>query len=229
MQYQSKEGTLMRRNLIMIASSAALLIVLAACGTPTGDGPEPIDTTLPQAPETTAPSPTTTAPAETSTTAPPVTTTTAPTSSTTAPTTTSTSTRSVVHEAEGSGCTPGPGKLPDGEWFGYVVTTKANEIEFDLACWFSGDAAIRASKEDGQESPPPNDYYVRNLNKLTRLLSVNGKTEVIWYPEVGDPTSEATTTYADWLAQIEKRELMLGIWVEIEGGTVVEVQEQWIP
>jgi hypothetical protein len=228
MQCQNKERNPMRSNLTMIASSAALLMVLAACGSPTGDGPEPIDTTLPQSPETTTPSPTTTAPAETTTMALPLTSTTAPTSSTTAPNTT-TSTRSVVYEAEGSGCTPGPGKLPDGEWFGYVVTTKANEIEFDLACWFSGDAAIRASKEDGQESPPPNDYYVRNINKLTRPLSVNGKTEVVWYPEVGDPTSEGTTTYEDWLAQIEKRELMLGIWVEIEGGTVVEVHEQWTP
>lgn len=188
----------MRENRMVIATTA-LLMVLAACGSPSGEGPGRNDSTSTTGVTTTVPS------------------------------TTSTSVSSVVDEAGGSGCTPGPGQLPDGEWFGYAVAITPDEIEFDLACWFSGDAAATAASEDGEESPPPNDYYIRNTNDLTRPLRVSDTAEVVWYPQVGDPSSETTTAYEDWVSQINERGFMLGIWVEVEGGRVVEVEEQWVP
>lgn len=131
--------------------------------------------------------------------------------------------------AEGSGCIPGPGALPDGEWFGFVVATDDAELEFDLACWFTGDAAVEAADEDGEESPPPNDYYVRNANETLRTVSVAADTEVTWYPEVGDPGSETSLDYPEWVARREQRGLDLGVWLDVEHGAIVEIREQWVP
>lgn len=196
---------------------ATLALALTACTATTTDTTEPPDTTVTTvAPTTTTPEPTTTSTAETTTTS--------------AAQTTTTTSGSVLDEAEGSGCSPGEGDLPDGEWYGGVADVEGNTIDFDLACWFSGDAAARAAAEDGEESPPPNDYYVRNENPTVRPLSVEDNVEVVWYPELGDPTSEATTTFADWVDGLSDRgEFIPGIWVEIEDGAVVRIHEQWVP
>lgn len=208
-----------------IALAMALAVALAACGSGQADGPdttEPMETTT-----TAAPEPTSTTPRPAPTTSTPTTT------STTGPATTTTARSSVYDQAGGSGCTPGPGKLPDGEWFGFVVDADDEEIEFDLACWFSGDAAARAAAEDGEESPPPNDYYIRNRNDLKRMLEVAGAAEVVWYPQLGDPSSETTTTYQRWVLGVEERDvdrdLLPMVWVEVKDGVVVKVQEQWVP
>ena len=172
--------------------------------------------------------PSTTDPSSSTTAVPHQTTTSSITSNTTVPATTTTLSP-VVDEAEGSGCTPGPGDLPDGEWFGYLAGTSANTVEFDLACWFVGEAAARAAQEDGAESPPPNDYHVRNLNPGIRSLNVADGALVVWYPKLGDPASEATVPYADWLLGVEGRGSIPGVWLEVEGGQVSAIQEQWVP
>lgn len=157
----------------------------------------------------------------------------APGTSTTSPDTTqpsppTTTDSAVVDEAEGSGCTPGPGELGNGDWFGNVTATTDTTVEFDLACWFTGDAAARAAAEDGEESPPPNDYYVRNVNETLRTLEVSSGAQVIWYPQ-GGPTGESTTSYPDWIQGVEERGFMFGVWLEVEDGTVVSIHEQWVP
>ncbi len=151
-----------------------------------------------------------------------------------APTTTeapedTTTTTASLDGAEGSGCAPGPGALPDGTWFGFVTVADAEEIQFDLACWFTGDAAAKAAAEDGEESPPPNDYYVRNSNETIREVPVAGGTEVTWYPNIGDPTTETTIDYSTWLTEADERDFMPGVWIEIKAGEVVEIAEQWVP
>jgi hypothetical protein len=135
----------------------------------------------------------------------------------------------VEDEAEGSGCSPGSGTLADGEWFGYIVANTASDIDFDLACWFTGPAATRAAAEDGEESPPPNDFYVRNINPSLRAQKVTAGADVIWYPEPGDPTSEASTTYANWIVASQGRELVPGVWLTIQNGEVTRIHEQWVP
>jgi hypothetical protein len=193
-----------------------LAVSLTACASTTSDTTEPTDTTV--APTTTSAEATTT------------TTTTAPETTTTAPAATTTTLGSVLDEAEGSGCTPGEGDLPDGEWYGGVIEAEGDTIGFDLACWFTGDAATLAAAEDGEESPPPNDYYVRNVNPAVRTITVGADVEVVWYPEFGDPSSEATTTFTEWIAALSDRgEFIPGIWLEIEDGEVVSIQEQWVP
>ncbi len=108
-----------------------------------------------------------------------------------------------------------------------VVSTSPSGIEFDLACWFTGEAAVVAAAEDGAE-PPPNDYYVRNENPQIRSLSVSAETEVIWYP-TGDPASEVMVTFADWVEGVNSRGLFFGVWLEIIDGEVFRLREQWVP
>ena len=169
---------------------------------------------------------TTTSPASTTTTAAATTTTTvAVTTTVAAPTTTVTAD---TLAADGSGCTPGPGALPDGRWYGLVDSYYAQGIAFDLACWFSGEAAIAASAEDGEESPPPNDYYVRNENTQLRDLPVDPATPVLWYLG-GDPNDFEEGVLSDWIEHLDTMSFRFGIWVTIEEGQVTEIEEQWVP
>jgi hypothetical protein len=166
----------------------------------------------------------------------PAVTTTAPTSSTLASSTSATTqvttttppTMTQPDGPSGSGCTPGDAvALPEGEWYGLVVTASASAIEFDLACWFTGDAAVEAAAEDGEE-PPPNDYYVRNDNPQLRSIPVSPDVEVIWYP-TGDPTSEVTVTFAEWVDGVIGRGLLFGVWIDVIDGEVFSMREQWVP
>lgn len=205
----------MRKVLALLAT----YVVLVSCsGNGTSDG----STTTFEDRDTT----TSAAEPNVTTTAPTSTTTTPPTTTTTPPPTTTTSTGQLG--PEGSGCTPGPGDLPDGDWYGEVVDFDETGISFDLACWFSGDAATAAAAEDGEESPPPNDYYVRNQNTQTRELDVASSAEVTWYSS-GDPNDEHQGTFAEWAAYVEERGFMLGIWVTVANGQVTGILEQWVP
>ena len=130
--------------------------------------------------------------------------------------------------AEGSGCTPGDGTLPDGEWFGFVTSRSESSLEFDLACSFSGDAAIQASAEDGEESPPPKDYYIRNTNPATREVAVGEVVEVTFYPD-GDPNNVSEIDYDDWAGMVATRGFEWGVWLDIENGAIAEIHEQWVP
>jgi hypothetical protein len=196
----------MRRLLLAVT----ILGLLAACS---GDGGDA--TTTSEAPGTT----TTSEQATTTTTLLPTTTTIPPSTS---------STEADPLAPEGSGCTPETAELPDGEWYGQVDDFDATGISFDLACWFTGEAADVAADEDGEESPPPNDYYVRNENDEVRLLTVTVDTPVTWYPS-GDPNDVVDGTFADWTEYLESQEFRLGIWVTVLGGQVTEIVEQWVP
>jgi hypothetical protein len=205
-----------RRTLVTAVSLLAAL--LASCGG-AAESPDPSSTTttttspVADSPSTTVGETTTLQPATTST----------PPSGTSPPT-------SATHDgASGSGCSPGDSvTLPEGEWFGFVESTSASGIEFDLACWFAGQAAIDAAAEDGEESPPPNDYYVRNDNPTIRSLDVSSDTEVTWYP-TGDPASEAVVTFEEWAEDVVGRGFMFGVWLAVIDGEVFEIREQWVP
>jgi hypothetical protein len=79
------------------------------------------------------------------------------------------------------------------------------------------------------ESPPPNDYYVRNENETLRTVSVPTSAEVVWYPQFGDPSSEESTTYPDWLDGLKERDFGVGVWLDIDSGEIVRINEQLVP
>lgn len=136
---------------------------------------------------------------------------------------------SVVELALGSGCVPGATELPDGIWFGFLDEVSETTVAFDLACWFSGAPAAEAAAQDGEESPPPNDYYVRNSTELDRTLQVAAGTEVVWLPDLGDPATVARIDYPSWLVERAERESQPGVWVTTTGGAVTLIEEQYVP
>lgn len=134
----------------------------------------------------------------------------------------------VMDEAQGSGCTPGSETLPDGEWFGYVDSTSSADVEFDLACWFTGTPAAEAAAEDGEESPPPNDYYIRNISTETRTVPVSAAVGISALVDAGGPDLESVS-YADWSAGWAGLDYQPGVWITIEGGAIVDITEQYVP
>lgn len=136
--------------------------------------------------------------------------------------------------ADGAGCSPPPGDdLPDGRWFGFVEDaeggTVLDNVAFDLACWFTGEAAVVAAAEDGEESPPPNDFHIRNANETLRRLPVDPAAVVNWLPQPGDPATAETVAWLDWLAARADRAFLPGVWLDIEQGVIVAIEEQYVP
>ncbi len=193
------------RRILLVAVSVGAGLIVAACSSQ-GGGPT----------TTTADTTTTTIQDTTTTTA-------SPPTSANPPTDTN-------DLASGSGCKPGSeGGLPDGEWYGYLADVSSSEVEFDLACWFSGDAAVTAASEDGAESPPPNDYYIRNQSEALRSLAVDGSAEVEYLANGGDPNSATTTSYEEWHAEWEIDGFSPGYWLTIEDGQVTRIIQQYVP
>ena len=137
---------------------------------------------------------------------------------------------SINDRASGAGCTPSmTDGLPDGRWFGYVTPLDGAQVSFDLACWFTGRAAADAATEDGDESPPPNDYHIRNTSDRLRTLTVERSAEVFWLPEPGDPASILHVTYDEWRAEQPARSYRPGVWLTVGDGQVLTLEEQYQP
>ncbi len=163
------------------------------------------------------------------TTVPPTTEATTTTASTTTTTAATTTTIDVNALAEGSGCTPGSSTLPDGHWFGLVDSVDGTSVTFDLACWFTGDPAAVAAAQDGEESPPPNDYYIRNVNPMLRTIPVASLAEVAWMPNPGDPSTVEVIGFPEWVTNRLSRSYQPPVWLNIEGGEIISIEEQYIP
>lgn len=132
--------------------------------------------------------------------------------------------------AAGSGCMPGPGELPDGEWFGYAVEIEADSIRFDLACFYFGDIAQEKAEEAGQEAP--NDFFIINDNPELRTVEVSGDTPA--WSITGDPTEGLEQlSFEEWPLDQPTYTPCPGefcsVWLEIEDGRVVQIVEQYLP
>jgi hypothetical protein len=64
--------------------------------------------------------------------------------------------------------------LADGRHPVFLKTVDPTQrtITFDLIQLYTGDDATREPAKDHQESPLPNDYYIRNVNPKLRTLPV---------------------------------------------------------
>jgi hypothetical protein len=130
------------------------------------------------------------------------------------------------------------------ERFGYIrsVSTAGPTatLAFDEAEFLTGDEAQRAAEEDGAiqpGEPVPNDYYVRNPDKSTDTLRVAADAEITARRcslcRDGQPGNvddflasfmKSDQTYAD-----PYRGARSQYWLTIEDGTVVAIDEQYLP
>ena len=214
----------------------AAATALAGCGDGDGDASEeptattvvtpsssPSTTTTEGDSDTTAPTPSTTTPASTELTEPP--------EGQGGPVSTPTSPEGPVAGAPvaaGSGCNPGADTLPDGMWFGTVTEMRPDAVVFDLACWFTGDHATAAATEDGKESPPPNDFHIRNDNPALRTVPVGAAATVERLEDLGGVAAVAST-YPEWTALRSGTDPRPPAWLTVSGGEVTTIAEQYIP
>jgi hypothetical protein len=199
---------------------------------------------------------TTTQPATTTTTQPATTTTTQPATTTTTQPATDFSTSSYGFfpdplpgskawiegaQAHGSGCAPGGGWLPDGMWFGFIIGATNHSVMFDLACFFTGDAAALASVADG-EGVPPSDFYISNNSSNIRTGPRSPTGTAYWLDVTNDLLPQAIAMI-DWPSSVsapyplgvswqECSAVPMGFcaaWLYINDGIVTELIEQYLP
>lgn len=226
---------------------ALLVLILAVSAAACGDDDAFNTTTAPsttQAEESTLPT-------STSTTVPPTTTAPSTTLASTTSTTTSSTTTTTVPETvylvdttdffpdpfpgsndvHGSGCvTPGFDALPNGVWFGFAEGVGGGRITFDLACFFTGPAAVAAATADGEEAF---DFYIRNKVATTFQVPISADARV-WYVDMlsGDVSSPTEIPLAAWPNPDSFQDCPgehCSVWLYVNGGRATGIVEQYLP
>jgi len=110
----------------------------------------------------------------------------------------------------------------------YIVTA-------DYAQFLTGEAAAKAATKAGEESPPPNDYYIVNANKRLRSLRVATKATVTAINAAGaSPESPVRWTFTQFVSKFgsassEDAIRTVPYWLSIRNGVIVKIEEQYLP
>ncbi len=134
------------------------------------------------------------------------------------------------------------GEVEDGVYIGFIQAASTNglsggpEIQFDLAVWFESDEADRMAADDGEESPRPNGYYIRNLDPSQLLIKVSDEVTVssIWF-NYDEPELVSQPITFDQFVQAMSGGTMVPAmraspwWITIENGLIVSIDEQYVP
>jgi hypothetical protein len=99
-------------------------------------------------------------------------------------------------------------------------------VTFDLVQYFRDEAATREAAKDHQESPPPNDSYMRNVNPRLRTLPV-GAAAVITANQLAG-SNENVPVSLGRLASLTRAGSGV-FWLTVRGGQIVQIGEQWSP
>jgi len=228
---------------------AVLTLLLVACSG-TSSTTTTAGTTAPET-TTTAPATTTTAAATTTTeattteatTTTAATTTTEATTTTTAAATTTTAPEYTVAnyglfppvfagtDAHGSGCAPGSPTLPDGIWFGFVTSVTTTAYSFDLACFWTGQAAVDHATANGDEAF---DFYIGNDNPTLRTVTFDPAGTAYWIDASASDLTPQPIPMPDWPSNTGSHYVpcpgqSCAVWVYINGGVATELVEQYLP
>lgn len=102
-------------------------------------------------------------------------------------------------------------------------------LSLDYAQFLTGKAAVAAAKAAGEE-PPPNDYYVSNVNPRTRELEVDPRaTFVLAFASPTDTKRLSAGEFYDVIVNNTDGKAGAGYWFDITTGRVSGGQEQWTP
>lgn len=152
----------------------------------------------------------------------------------------------LVAVAAGCGGSDGAASaLEDGRYFGFVRSVELSPspptLRFDTAEFLTGDEANEAAVEDGviaEGETVPNDYYVRNPDSTEEELPV-GSGVAVTRVECDAGCAEgvagsfepfaASFSDPDPTLEDEYRGEQSQYWVTIEDGTVVAIDEQYVP
>lgn len=118
-----------------------------------------------------------------------------------------------------------------------VVQGASPSLSADYANFLTGDDAATAAAERGDESPPPNDYYIVNDNRKLRTLKVSPRAKVQLVSNA-DGTSDPSgytadfETWANYFAAPSDENAAIRqapYWLTLKGGVVVAIEEQFLP
>jgi len=152
----------------------------------------------------------------------------------------------VVAVVAGCGGSDGDaGALDDGRHYGYVRAVDTSSapptISFDAAEFLIGDEADEAAVEDGviaEGETVPNDYYVRNADIAEVDLPVSDDVVVTRVECDAGCTDGAPGRFEPFAQSFSSPEPSLEddyrgatsqYWVTVEGGSVVAIDEQYLP
>jgi hypothetical protein len=99
-------------------------------------------------------------------------------------------------------------------------------VTFDLVQYFRDEAATREAAKDHQESPPPNDSYMRNVNPRLRTLPVGAHAVITANQLAG--SNENVPVSLGRLASLTRTGSGV-FWLTVRGGQIVQIGQQWSP
>jgi hypothetical protein len=127
-----------------------------------------------------------------------------------------------------------PVVLGDGRHPVVIRTVDADRrtITVDLIQLYLGEEAAREAAKDHQESPPPNDIYIRNVNPRLRTLPVRRGATITCNTLTAGYTGSATKDVQvplDRLAIVLPRGGAGPFWITVRHDQVVRIAEQYVP
>jgi hypothetical protein len=99
-------------------------------------------------------------------------------------------------------------------------------VTFDLVQYFRDEEATREAAKDHQESPPPNDSYMRNVNLRLRTLPVGADASITANQLAG--SNENVPVSLGRLASLTHSGSGV-FWITVRGDQIVQIGEQWSP
>jgi hypothetical protein len=106
------------------------------------------------------------------------------------------------------------------------VDSGGRTVTFDLIQFYQGEQAAIEAAKDRQESPPPNDVYIRNVNSRLRTLPVRTDAPITVNGLLATQTDTPVT-----LAKLASltRAYSPVFQVTVRNDQVVKIAEVWLP
>lgn len=106
------------------------------------------------------------------------------------------------------------------------VDSGKGSITFDLVQWYFGEDAAREAAKDHQESPPPNDYYVRNVSPKLRTMATAADATITVNNLLN--SNDSVPVSLPKLASLTRDRSPI-LWITVRHNQVLRISEQWVP
>ena len=134
-----------------------------------------------------------------------------------------------------------PDTLPDGRSFVYAKAVDDSgdptTFTFDLAEFLTDQAAADAAAAHGDESPPPNGYYIVNDNPRLRTMPLSPSVQIRYYPTSGAACCHLQPGTLGGFAAAVNGTAMTDYpdmsyspwWIVAQDGVIVRISQQYLP
>lgn len=135
---------------------------------------------------------------------------------------------------------PAASTAEDGKHFCFIKTAtwsgSTPKITVDYAEFLTGDAAAAAAAAAGEESPPPNDFFISNKNKKLRTFPMSTSAKIKMITKADNLVMEGyAMTVPKWFDAFSGMSgyfpaiKTVPYWITIKNGTVIKIEEQYLP